>query len=125
MLQVDSQEGIQAQALARAVDDVGGQALLLQPLADGEEGDGQALERGGGGDPRPEQGHEVSPGDVGGRVEGQVGQQLLIQTCAEATDALAAALQGEGAEEPQTSRRTERRGGRAMGRACGGGGTVA
>lgn len=67
VLQVCGQEGGQAQALACAVDGVGGQVLLLQPRADGDEDDGQVLERGGGGDPQPERGHEVSPGDGGGR----------------------------------------------------------
>ncbi|MBK7781017.1 MAG: hypothetical protein IPJ58_09685 [Ardenticatenia bacterium] len=119
VLHVDGQEGIKAQFLARGVNGFGGQALLLQSLADGEEGDGQVLQRGGGGDVRPEQGHQFPPGDGGGSLQGQVSQQPLVQTRGKAADPLTAALQGEGAEEPQTPGRTERREGRAMGRGCG------
>ena len=109
VLQVGGQERVQAQALARTGDGVGGQTLLLQSLADGEEGDGPILE--GGGNPQTEQGNQVSPGDGGGHLQSQVGQKLFVQMRAEATDALAVALKGTGAEEPQALERTERRGG--------------
>ena len=100
----------------RAVGGGGGLDRRLQPLADGEECDGQVLEHGG--DPRPEQGHEVSPGDGGGRLQGEVDQQLLVQTRAEATDTLADALQGEGAADARANRAArgarQRRGDRSL-----------